>query len=448
MLKWHKVAVAILLVVVLLVAFGCAPAKEVEKEPIVIGYVGQIASPAVKPAMDVQRMAIEEINAAGGILGRTVKYVVEDSKGETALAVEGVTRMVMEHKALVYFVEGRSEINLAVQEKAAALYREYPHIAITDGAMDRGITDKCIDEPEKYKFWFRNWDPEPTHFCWIGDICKFWKDVVGAKKVALLYENLAWTTCWREGDPEAGLPSWKDEIESYGLDVVYVEAVPARVGMYLPIFDAIAKAGADVIFYVSSWFTDTEVFAKQWAESAAKDIAVELYGGIGQTKEFWPLTGGKALGALTCSGDLALPINEITIPFIKKCQERGISLQWQQSFSYGSIYLLKAAIEKAKGTSDMDALIKALEEVKVDFPLGVLEFEETRIKPYFHSRVMADPHDPRKVDPRAEFAFSINQFQENGEQVIVYAPDWSPLKKYADPSKYRSPAELRKAAGW
>ena len=51
-------------------------------EPIVFGYVGNVASPGTKPCMDIQKMAVEEINAAGGILGRPVKYVVMDGKGD------------------------------------------------------------------------------------------------------------------------------------------------------------------------------------------------------------------------------------------------------------------------------------------------------------------------------------------------------------------------------
>ncbi len=66
--------------------------------------------------------------------------------------------------------------------------------------------------------------------------------------------------------------------------------------MYLPILQDIKKANADLIFYISSWFTDTESFAKQWSDSAARDIQVNLYGGVAQTKDYWRMTGGKGFG--------------------------------------------------------------------------------------------------------------------------------------------------------
>jgi hypothetical protein len=85
-------------------------------EPIVIGYIGIVASPGTRPCMDIQKMAVEEINAAGGILGRPVKYVVMDNKGDTSLSVEAFRKLVIEDKAKLVSVEGRSEICLAVQE--------------------------------------------------------------------------------------------------------------------------------------------------------------------------------------------------------------------------------------------------------------------------------------------------------------------------------------------
>ncbi len=95
----------ILTLVVVLTIAGCGPAQTssaANKGPIIIGYVGTAAGPGTKPCIDAQLMAVEEINAAGGILGRPIKYIVEDNKGETSLSVAGVTRMVMGNKAIFY----------------------------------------------------------------------------------------------------------------------------------------------------------------------------------------------------------------------------------------------------------------------------------------------------------------------------------------------------------
>ena len=76
--------------------------------------------------MEIQKWAVEEINASGGILGQTVKYVVVDGKGDTSLSVEAFRRLIIEDKAKFVSIEGRSEICLAVQEASGMLSKNIP----------------------------------------------------------------------------------------------------------------------------------------------------------------------------------------------------------------------------------------------------------------------------------------------------------------------------------
>ncbi len=55
------------------------PTPEPEKEPIVVGFIGSFASDTGLSTLRGAEMAIEEYNAAGGILGgRPIKYVKAD----------------------------------------------------------------------------------------------------------------------------------------------------------------------------------------------------------------------------------------------------------------------------------------------------------------------------------------------------------------------------------
>ena len=439
--RWLKLGF-VFLAVLSLVWLGSSPAAfaQPKGKPIVIGYVGNVASPGTKPCMDIQKYAVEEINKAGGILGRPVEYVVLDGKGDTSLSVEAARRLIMENKASFVSIEGRSEICLAAQENSAALFKEYPHILVFNGPMASELTAKIVDDYEKYKFCFRDWDPEPAHYSWLENIMGgLFKKVLKAKKVAFLWEDLAWTQMWRKGIDYLKLPTWEEVAkQKYGLETVYSKPVKPRGTMYLPILQEIASKKADVVWFVSSWFTDTEVFAKMWADSAAQKIPVYLYGGVAQTHDYWRMTGGKALGMITGFYEGDIPYTEKTLPFIALGKKLGIPLQIHVQIAYADIYHFKAAIEKAGGTDDMEKLIKAMEEVETIYSLGKMKYQTQRIKPYFHSRVLCDPNNPYYMYP-GTYMLPIAQFQKDGK--IAWLVDENGK---AIPKNYIPPAKLRK----
>ncbi len=440
MKTWSRVGIVALGVLSLLwlglTPAGAAPAGK----PIVIGYVGNVASPGTKPCMDIQRYAVEEINKAGGIMGRPIEYIVLDGKGDTSLSVEAARRLIMENKATFVSVEGRSEICLAAQENSAAMFKEYPHILVFNGPMASELTNKIVDNPGKYEFCFRDWDPEPAHYSWLQNIMGgLFKDTLKAKKLAFLWEDLAWTQEWRKGIPYLKLPTWEEVAKTkYGLEVVYSKPVKPRGTPYLPILQEIAAKKADVIWFVSSWFTDTEVYAKQWADSAAQNIPTYLYGGVAQTYDYWRMTGGKANGILTGFYEGDIPYTPKTLPFIALGKKLGIPLQIHIHIAYADIYHFKAAIEKAGGTDDIQKLIKGMEEVETVYSLGKMKYETRRIKPYFHSRVLVDPMNPYHMYP-GMYLLAIAQFQKDSKVKWVVDENGKAI-----PKNYVPPAQLRK----
>jgi len=451
----------VLVIVALLLLFGCAPAAAPggKAGPIIFGYVGSASSPGTKPVMDAMKIATDEINAAGGIAGRPVTFVIEDGKGETSLSVAAAQRMIQGDKALIYFVEGRTEICLAVQPKSVALYPQYPHLCIWQGPMGRELTSEIVKDYDHLKFIFRDWDPEDAHYCSIPSYFDVFKEVVGASKIAFLWENLAWTTVWRNGIP--GLPKWEDYAkQTYGLETVYSKPVNARTGMYLPILQGIADSGAQAVLFLSSWFTDTEVFAKQWADSPAKNIPICFYGGTSHTYKFWDLTGGKAMGCMGSFYEKQEPFNPQAIPFLQKMAKAGIPVQVNVAIGYSDMYLFKKAIEQA-GTTDINTLIPTLESglyLKDISILGIHGFEGTKVAPFFHSRIMANPNDPTvpsdiyKAD-MSRWVNPIAQFQGPNNVVMLStgmnSTVWPPRYKgdFAHPEQYKSPDQLRAAAG-
>ncbi|MBN1664744.1 MAG: ABC transporter substrate-binding protein [Deltaproteobacteria bacterium] len=423
--------------------FAAAP----KGEPIVIGYVGTVASPGTKPCMDIQNMAVREINEAGGILGRPVVYKVMDNKGDTSLSVDAFRKLVIEDKATIISVEGRSEICLAIQEASGVLYKEYPHILVFNGPMASDLTARIIDEAPKYNHCFRDWDPEPAQFTQMKYFAEnLYKKRMGVKKMAILWEDLDWTKEFRTGVPSLNLPSWEKMFSDLGIEVVYSKGIKPRGTMYLPIFQEIVSKQADFILIVSSWFTDTDAFAKQWANSAAKDIPVSTFGGVAQTYKYWDMTGGKALGVLTSFTDLdTIPVTPKTIPLMLKAQRLNIPMQNHVHIAYADIYHFKAAIEKAGTNSDFNKLIKGMEDVTTEYSLGKMKYETQKIKPYYHSRVRVDPKNPWKTYPGYYYQLIV-QFQERGKIAVLSESceeNEKAMGKYVHPEMYRTPAQLR-----
>jgi hypothetical protein len=278
---------------------------------------------------------------------------------------------------------------------------------------------------------------------------KAWKRDLGVKKIAILWEDLAWTTEWRKGIDYIKLPTWEKMANDLGIEVVYSKAVKPRGTMYLPILQEIAEKKADLIFFVSSWFTDTDAFAKQWADSAAKDIYVSFYGGVAQTYKFWDMTGGKALGTFSSFTDLdTVPVTPKTMPLMKKAQRLNIPMQIHVHIAYADIYHFKAAIEAAGGTQDVKKLIKGMEDVTTEYSLGKMKYETKKIKPFYHSRMRVDPNNPWKHYPGYYYQLLV-QFQEGGK--IAFLNESCPenvkaMSKYINPSLVRTPAQLRKIA--
>jgi ABC-type branched-subunit amino acid transport system substrate-binding protein len=417
-------------------------------EPIVFGYVGNVSSPGTKPCMDIQKMAVEEINAAGGILGRPVKYVVLDGKGDAILSVEAARKLLIEDKATFVCVEGRTEICLAVQEASGMLFKEYPHILQFNGPAGSELTARILDQAPKYDQCFRDWQPEAAYWAHIKYyFTNYFQKTLKAKKLAILWEDLAWTNEFRKGIPSLNLPPWEQLAKDCGLEVVYSKPVKPRGTLYIPILQQIADSKADLIYYMSSWFTDSESFVKQWVDSSAKDIPVCFDGGVAMTAKFWDMTGGKALGVVSIFTDLdTVPLTPVTMPLVKKARERGIPMQLHVHLAYADIYHFKAAIEKAKGTSNIKKLIKGMEDAETVYSLGKMKYQTQKIKPFYHSTMRVDPKNPYKTYP-GRFLILQAQFQNNGK--IVYISDSSTenekaTQKYWNSKNYKTPAELRK----
>jgi branched-chain amino acid transport system substrate-binding protein len=101
-------------------ALGALPAGAQSQEPIRIGVTqpltGAFAASGNYVA-DGARIAAEEINKAGGVLGRRIELVIEDNKSNPTEAVATVEKLIVKDKVPVLLGAWSSTLTLAVMPK-------------------------------------------------------------------------------------------------------------------------------------------------------------------------------------------------------------------------------------------------------------------------------------------------------------------------------------------
>ena len=120
-----------------------------------MGWIGNGGFIVHKDTLFAARMAVDEVNKSGGILGRRLVLLEEDDKGQVPQGVAAYKKLVMSEGCKLLLLAEGTDTSLANQESGAELYKEYPHISFTIGSAGADITQKIADNYSKYKFFFR-----------------------------------------------------------------------------------------------------------------------------------------------------------------------------------------------------------------------------------------------------------------------------------------------------
>lgn len=86
--------------------------------PIVIGALQALSGPSAAleaPVLAATQVAVDEINEAGGLLGRRVELRVEDSRGDPRTAAAAAERLIADSHAVALFGCGSAACRLAVK---------------------------------------------------------------------------------------------------------------------------------------------------------------------------------------------------------------------------------------------------------------------------------------------------------------------------------------------
>src|SRR6266567_4120117 len=199
------------------------------KEPILIGYLPALTGPSSSTGIGINRgiqLAVQEINAAGGIDGRQIELIVRDTQSEPTKAVNGSAELIHAHKVSVVLGPVNSGESLAVVPLLARANTPQIHPCWVDSLTD----------PKKYPMCYRN---APTNQQIGGAANRYVMDVLKRKKVAVISDTTGYGT--------ASVNAYVPMLKAKGAEVVYQGNVDAANPDLKPELLRMQSAGAEAI---------------------------------------------------------------------------------------------------------------------------------------------------------------------------------------------------------
>lgn len=334
--------------------------------PIKLGFFGPLKKPTGVDIEEAAKLAVDEINAAGGVLGRKFEAVFLDDEDTPEKGKTAAERLLFVDKVDFLMGSQRTEVGMAVQPIAA----EQKKLFIATGTASPALTERVLKEPAKYKYYFRTYhnsnDLAVAYVAQMKDLLK----ATGFTKIAVMAEAATWA------DPV--LNTMKKEFPD---GVVAVER-PAPEAKDLSVeLSKIRAAGAQVIFTLFSGRDAGITFARQWADRKIPALVTGTNVPAG-SEFFWQQTEGKANGIIFYNNRVRVALTPKTIPYWDKYVAKygHIPATYTNYATYDGVYILAEAIKKV-GALDPDKLVKALEETDWVGAGGRYKFRD-RHEPY------------------------------------------------------------------
>lgn len=325
---------------------------------IVIGSVLPLSGPMGaygEHARNGMDLAVEEINAAGGINGRALRIVYEDDKADPRQTVSAFRRLGSRHKVPAVI----GSITSACTQAIASLAQSRETVLLVPASTVVSITGAG-----DYVF----------RACFTDDFQgivggNFAIRTLGAGRAAVLYDDSTEYST-------ALMRTFAYAVESQGGELVAAEAYSSDTADFGPQISRIKSAMPDVI-YIPDYYNRVALISRQIRDQG---IFVPLIGTDAWDGAFalGPATGEEMLNSFFSSHyDPGAPEPEV-VNFVNtyraKYRTTPISLA---ALGYDSVYLLRDALAKA-GASDSRSVRDALAASAGHYVTGILSFDENR----------------------------------------------------------------------
>lgn len=298
-------------------------------------------------------LAINEINAAGGVLGKQIELMVEDEKGDVAEAVNGYNKLMS--KGMVALLgDVTTKPTIAVAELAAA--DGLPMVTATGTGLSittygPNVFRTCFTDPFQGKI-----------------MAKFAAETLKAKNIAIIYNT--------SDDYSTGLvASFEEMAATKGLTIVAKEGYGGDDKDFKAQLTKIAAAKPDALF-VPDYYSKVSLIATQ-----AREVGYEgaMLGADGWDGVFGTLDAANKTAVNNSyisnhysAQDTDPKVADFVTAFTGKYNETPNSFA---ALGYDTAYMMVQAIEAA-GSTDSQAIVDALKAIEFSGVTGNITFDE------------------------------------------------------------------------
>jgi branched-chain amino acid transport system substrate-binding protein len=328
-------------------------------DTIKIGVVGPRTGGAAATGTAFEEgiaLALDKINGAGGLLGKNVEVVFEDTAGDPAKAASGIEKLIT--KDNVVMVLGESHSSAALAEIDVANRYKVP-LVIAEAWHD-DITKK------NYPYVFR---AGPCNSGVVNDnIIGFVKDY-GFKRVAIFAEN----TDWGMGIKDLA----EAALNKAGIEYMTVITERKSQDHYAEL-NKVKKYEPDLILAFVYGFGVHYLIAQAGETGMIPGTALLLEGAGPPSlwPEFWTTVGDYGNHELFVSRmHEEVMITEVAKQFDAAYRKKfGKAPTDYKSRSIYDVLLIAADAITRAGSTDSDKLVKALEETNMEVSSGTVTF--------------------------------------------------------------------------
>ncbi len=330
---------------------GSGLAADTIKLGVAGAHSGDLASYGI-PSVRAAQIVVDEINAKGGVLGKQVELLAEDDACKPEVATNTATKLLSKKVDVVL-----GHICSGATKAALGIYKDSKIIVMSPSATNPELT-----QSGDYPNFYRTIASDDTQAKLDVD---FALNVLKLKKIAVIHDK---------GDYGKGFAEFAKKFleESGKAEVVLFEGVTPGAVDYSAVVQKVKQNKAEAVIY-GGYHPEASKIITQMRKKRMKTIFIS---DDGVKDDTFIKVAGKYSEDVYASGPKDNSKNPLSIAAVKAHKDKfGEAPGAFYENAYSATLALLNAIEKA-GSTDYDAISKALKTEWVETPIGKIRFDD------------------------------------------------------------------------